>query len=221
VRADAPSGYWRLGEASGTVAQEDQRRADGTYLGGVVLGAAGALAGDANTAARFDGGNDKLVIPDPANGSLDFGTNDFTVEAWVKPSASDERVIVAKRPNSGPEPYWALTVTDDPNHNGQVRAVYFDGVNTRTAYSSKGLLDGAWHHVVVWYDRQSGITISIDGVSKSTAAAIAGNVSNSGEVGIGKAPANNYFKGDIDEVALYDGLVPLQHIQVHAAAAAP
>jgi hypothetical protein len=219
VRADAPRGYWRLGEASGTVAAEDQHRADGTYLGGVVLGAAGALAADADTAARFDGGNDKLTVPDPAGGSLDFGTGDFTVEAWVKPSAGDERVIVVKRPSTGTEPYWALTVTDDPNHNGQVRAVYFDGASTRTAYSSKGTVDGAWHHVVVWYDRHTGITISVDGVSKATALAITGDVGNSGEVGIGKGPANGYFKGDIDEVALYDGLVPLQNIQAHAAAA--
>ena len=34
-------------------------------------------------------------------------------------------------------------------------------------------------------------------------------------VGIGKAPTHNYFKGDIDEVALYGGLVPLQRIQAH------
>jgi hypothetical protein len=221
VRADAPRGYWRLGEASGTLAAEDQHRADGTYLGGVILGVPGAPAGDPNTAARFDGGNDKLVVPDPANGSLDFGTADFTVEAWVKPTASDERVIVAKRPSTGTEPYWGLTVTDDPNHNGQVRAVYFDGVNTRTAYSSKGVLDGAWHHVVVWYDRQMGIIVSVDGVSKATALSLTSSVSNSGEVHIGKGPTNGYLKGDLDEVALYDGLVPLQRIQAHAAAATP
>ena len=52
---------------------------------------------DADTAARFDGGNDKVAVPDPANGSLDFGVEDFTVEVWTKPLASDERTIVSKR----------------------------------------------------------------------------------------------------------------------------
>ena len=218
VRADSPRAYWRLGETAGTIAKEDQERANGTYFNGVTLGAASSNH-DANTAAGFDGGNDRVGVPDAADGSLDFGTEDFTVEAWIKPSASDERVIVSKRSGNAAEPYWSLTVTDDPNHNGQIRAVYFDGTNTRAAYSSKVTVDGAWHHVVVWFDRDSGITISVDGTTKATALAISPDVSNTGELQIGKGPANPYFKGDIDEVALYAGLLPADRVQAHAAAA--
>jgi hypothetical protein len=216
VRADSPRAYWRLGETTGLVAAEDQGRADGTYYGGVVLGVESSNH-DSNLAARFDGGNDRVGMPDAAG--LDFGTDDFTVEAWLKPGASDERGVVAKRSSTASEPYWALTVTDDPNHNGQIRAVYFDGTNTRTAYSSKGVVDGAWHHVVVLFDRDTGITISVDGVTKLTALAIGPDVSNTGELQIGKAPNNPYFKGDVDEVALYAGLLSAERIQAHAAAA--
>ncbi len=218
VRSDAPRAYWRLGELSGTTAAEDQGGPSGTYSGGVVLGVAPPIA-DANRAARFDGGNDKMAVPDPASGSLDFGTGDFTAEAWIKPSASDERGVVSKRSGIAGEPYWAVTVTDDPNHNGQIRAVYSDGASVRTAYSSSGVVDGAWHHVVVWYDRDSGITISVDGVSKFTALGMAPDVGNSGPVEVGKAPTNPYFKGDIDEVALYGGLLPVHRITAHASAA--
>lgn len=218
VRADGPRAYWRLGEATGTVAKEDQERANGTYFGGVVLGAAGSNH-DGNAAATFDGGNDRVGVPDAADGSLDFGVDDFTVEAWIKPAASDERVVVAKRSGNAAEPYWSLTVTDDPNHNGQIRAVYFDGANTRTAYSSKSTVDGAWHHVLVWFDRDSGITISVDGVSKTTALALGGDVANTGELQIGKGPSNPYFRGEIDEVAVYAGLLPAERAQAHAAAA--
>jgi hypothetical protein len=219
VRADSPRAYWRLGELTGTVAEEDEGRSDGAYSGGVVLGVDPANH-DADRAARFDGGNDKVGIPDPVDGSLDFGVDDFTVEAWIKPGASDERGIAAKRSANAAEPYWAITVTDDPNHNGQIRAIYFDGTNTRTAYSTKVVVDNAWHHVVTWFDRDSGITISVDGVTKFTALAIAADVGNAGELQIGKAPANPYFKGDIDEVALYAGLLSTERIQAHAAAAA-
>ncbi len=218
VRADAPRAYWRLGELSGTTAAEDQGGPSGTYSGGVVLGVEPAIQ-DVNRAARFDGGNDKMAVPDPASGSLDFGTGDFTAEAWIKPSASDERGVVAKRSSNSAEPYWAITVTDDPNHNGQIRAIYFDGTNVRTAYSSKGVVDGSWHHVVVWYDRDSGITISVDGVAKFTALGMAPDVGNSGPVEVGKAPANPYFRGDIDEVALYGGLLPPHRIAAHSDAA--
>jgi hypothetical protein len=215
VRADAPRAYWRLGELSGTVAAEDQGGPSGTYSGGVVLGVEPAIL-DADRAARFDGGNDKMSVPDPASGNLDFGVGDFTAEAWIKPSAADERGIVAKRSSNAAEPYWAITVTDDPNHNGQVRAVYFDGASVRTAYSSRGVVDGGWHHVVVWFDRDSGITISVDGVSKFTGLGMTPDVGNSGPVEVGKAPTNPYFKGDIDEVALYGGLLPVHRIQAHA-----
>jgi hypothetical protein len=218
VRVDAPRAYWRLGELTGTVAHEDQERANGTYTGGVVLGVESSNH-DANTAARFDGGNDRVGVLDPADGSLDFGVEDFTVEAWVKTTASDERGVVAKRSANAADPYWAITITDDPNHNGQIRANYFDGTSVRTAYSSNGVIDGAWHHVVVLFDRDAGITVSVDGLTKFTLLAIAPDISNTGELQIGKAPTNPYFRGDLDEVALYSGLLPIARIQAHAAAA--
>jgi hypothetical protein len=195
---------------------EDQARVNGTYSGGVVLGIDPAVSG-ADRAARFDGGNDKGSVPD--NASLDFGADDYTVEAWIKTVSADERAVVAKRSLNSTEPYWAVTVTDDSNHNGQIRAAYFDGLAVRQAYSSVGVLDGAWHHIAVWYDRDAGITISVDGVAKFTPLAIGADVNNTGAVEIGKAPTHNYFRGDLDEVALYRGLVPVARMDAHRAAA--
>src|SRR4051794_15418663 len=62
--------YWRLGERSGTVAADVTGRAPGTYLGGVGLGARGALSAD--TAARFDGVDDELQVTGAA----------ATLEGW-------------------------------------------------------------------------------------------------------------------------------------------
>jgi hypothetical protein len=223
VRADAPVGFWRLGlldlDTFGVAVEDGGGAPTGSYLGGVVLGVPAATH-DEDAAARFDGGNDMVRVGYNNPEALDFGTEDFTVEAWIKPSASDERVIASKRSSIAAEPYWAVTVTDDSNHNGQIRAVFFDGTNTRTAYSSKGVLDGAWHHVAVLFDRDSGITISVDGETKLTALAMTPTVTNSGQVLIGKGANNPYFKGDIDEVALYSGLLPLERIEAHLAAAA-
>src|SRR3954467_9935903 len=47
--------YWRLGERSGTVAGGVAGPAPASLLGGVGLGERGALSGDPDTAARFDG----------------------------------------------------------------------------------------------------------------------------------------------------------------------
>ncbi len=72
---------------------------------------------------------------DPADGSLDLGTDDFSAEAWVKTNANGERTIISKRPLGTPTPpHWQLTVTDDPGHVGEIRVNIFDGTVTRQVY---------------------------------------------------------------------------------------
>ena len=170
MRADAPLAYWRLGEPSGTALLEDQARANGTYSGGVVLGVAPAVSGS-NTAARFDGGNDKGSVPD--NASLDFGTGDFTVEAWIKTTlqrrARDRREALADgdRALLGAHRHRRLAPQRADPRRVLRRHQRPPGLLDR------GVLDDAWHHVVVWYDRDAGITISVDGVTTFTALAIA------------------------------------------------
>ena len=70
-------GYWRLGEASGTVAAEASgHTVAGSYFGAPGLGARGALSADADNAVRFDGGDDELQ----AGGALVAGA--ATLEGW-------------------------------------------------------------------------------------------------------------------------------------------
>lgn len=72
--------YWRLGESSGSTLFDSAGRADATS-GNVTLGAAGALNGDADAAARFDGSTSVASAP------IDLsGTDKATVEFWLKRS---------------------------------------------------------------------------------------------------------------------------------------
>jgi hypothetical protein len=194
--------------------------APGNYRNGVTLGALGALAADANTSVRFDGSNDLIGMSDPASGVLDFGTGDFTVEAWVKATADNERAIVSKRVFFSTEPYWEVTVTDDGPHKGEVRATANNGSVARQAYGPAIRVDrNGWHHVVVLFDRDFGITVYVDGVSRTTTGTFAGNISNSGELLLGKSTSLfiPYFKGDLDEVALYGNLLAPARINAHLA----
>jgi hypothetical protein len=43
-----------------------------------------------------------VSVSNPADGSLDFGTADFTVEAWIKTTVHGERTVISKRAASGP-----------------------------------------------------------------------------------------------------------------------
>jgi hypothetical protein len=72
--------------------------------------------------------------------------------------------------------------------------------------------DGVWHHVVVVFDRSSGITIYVDKVySRHTAGALPGDVDNTASMLVGGPTIDSYpgFHGDLDEVAVYpDDLSP-------------
>jgi hypothetical protein len=78
---DRPSGYWRLGETSGTTATDSSGYANnGSYGGGFTLGMGGALVNDPNNAARFDGTSADVLIP--ASASLN-PAGPMTIEAWM------------------------------------------------------------------------------------------------------------------------------------------
>jgi hypothetical protein len=167
--ADSPRAYWRLGEAIGSAAADEMATAAGAYLSGVTLGVASALATGANTSASFDGGDDRVTMGDPSTGALDFGLGDFSAEPWVRATANDERAIFSKRPVGAGLSFWHATVTDDGSRIGRVRVNLSDGVTSVEVYGPAVRVDdGAWHHVVVVFDRDSGIVIYVDGVAQTT-----------------------------------------------------
>jgi Concanavalin A-like lectin/glucanases superfamily len=182
----------------------------------VTLGAAGALAGDANTAARFDGSDDRVSMGDPASGALDFGSSDFSVELWARTTVNGERALFSKRPSTGS--YWQVTVTDDAGHAGEIRVNASAGVAREVYGPALRVDDGAWHHVVVVFDRDSGITIYVDGIGRFTAADTSGSIDNTGPFLVGKSTGYGYLSGDADEVALYGSALSVARVQAHYSA---
>jgi hypothetical protein len=216
VLTDGPRAYWRLGEAGGATAADETGTAAGTYSGGTLLGAPGAILSDTDTAVRLDGVDDLVTMGDPTDGSLDFGTGDFSVEAWLKTTVNGERAVVSKRSSGA---YWQFTVTDDSGHTGEVRANISDGAVSKQVYGPPVRVDdGNWHHVVVAFDRDSAITVFVDGAGRSTAGATSGSVSNAAALVVGKASSYGYFQGDLDEVAVYPVVLSAVRVQAHLVA---
>ena len=124
VIADGPISYWRLGDTSGTTASDVAGANPGTYTGGVTLGQQGALTGDPDSAASFDGVNDYVLVPDSS--SLDL-TAGVTVEAWVKRNRSGVWQVLLGKPGTGQSKYenYALWF----NTQNQVVAYFGDGVS--------------------------------------------------------------------------------------------
>ncbi len=99
VDALNPLGYWRLGESSGTTAADRAGSYNGTY-DTVTLGATGALSGDSDTAATFDGSNSMIINIGP---SADLVlTANLSVSFWFK-------VADFTSSSSTPDPLFAIT----------------------------------------------------------------------------------------------------------------
>jgi hypothetical protein len=210
VLANVPAGYWRFGDtAPSTVLTDSSGHANnGTYLGGVTLGQPGAITGDPNTAASFDGVNDTGRVPDSA--SLDVGDS-FSVEGWVKRSSTAKAVELFNKGANGIQ----LTVMNAGSGN----QVWLRKAGVTTiARSTTGVpADGAYHHIVATKDGPGSAMIYIDGLDAGTVQVSGGQVVQNTAFpltfgGAGSTPTL------FDDFALYDGALNPSQVAAHNAA---
>jgi PKD repeat protein len=212
VQSDSPSGYWRLGELSGTSAADQTGAAPGTIKGGVTLGTPGALVGDSDTAMTFDGGSGYASVANRAN--LD-PTGDLTVEAWVKPAVVGTvgGAIVHKGGSTGNSVWqYRLSLTSA----GKWRGTVFSGTTAFTVTDPGTPSTTQWTYLAV---TRSGslLTLYVNGVSVATAPVSGATNSTTGLFAIGRtgSSATDYFNGAIDEVAFYPSALSSSRIYAH------
>jgi hypothetical protein len=205
VLQDAPLAYWRLGEASGTVADDAIGTNDGTYSGGYTLNQSGALVGDPNTAVLLNGTTGYVRAP-----QLSLPTS-ITLEAWANPTTYPGDTALAGQWNgtSGS----MLYVTSD--FGGRVYMWVNGAFISATAPST-----GAWHHYVGTYDGTTA-SIYIDGGLAAGPTALPGPLTSAPrflEMGTYNDGGGGRFNGKIDEVAVYPTALSASRIQAHFAA---
>jgi glucose/arabinose dehydrogenase/endonuclease YncB( thermonuclease family) len=212
VLADAPAGYWRLGESSGTTAADDSGHGrDGTYVG-PVLGQPGLLTGDADTSAQFDGSNDYVQIPDAPVWNL---TGDLTVEALINVTGgANYRTIVAKQDASTGVSTFEFRMSD----TGHLQFVQSTTGGTFMTASSATVLSAGTHHVAVTKSATT-VRLYIDGALDKTVSFKSAVASNTKPVRIGYRDGSKAFGGRIDEVAIYPTALGSARISTHDAAA--
>lgn len=213
VLSDGPVAYWRFGEAPSSTMALDETAPGymGTYQGGVTLGVTGALAGDPNSAARFDGVDDQVDFGDV----LDFtGLVPYSVEVWVLPDVvqpSGHRIICAKQ----------LGATDglDFGLDPATQTLYFAREVGVAGEGATGMVPfGQFSHVVGTFDGTS-LRAYLNAVELSVVAA---------QLAFPDSPApwvvgNSYnvaeqLSGVIDELAVYDKALSPARIAAHYAA---
>jgi hypothetical protein len=219
AKADAPYLYWRFGEPAGSTTATDAsgNGNTGSVQSGVTLGVAGAVPGD--TAADFNGTSGLVT----ATSTTPTNQQTVSVEAWFKTTTTSGGKLV------GYGNFQTGSSTSYDRHlymtnSGQL----LFGVGNKwlgpTAISSpSGYNDGQWHHVVATLGRD-GMVLYVDGaqVAASTASlpALGGfrgywRVGGDNLSGWPSRPTSDYFRGTIDEVAVYTGVLSAGQVADH------
>jgi len=157
------------------------------------------ISGTCSTGLKFDGGNDYAKIPHHA--STDFGTGNFTLEAWVNLDVSQTAIYPTVLSNryqyySG---YWIYF------NNGRLTVL----VNNISTTLGPDLRDNACHHIAVSRITPTGTYIYLDGALLGTLGTAAPSVSSLNFILIGNDPyysGTSYaaLKGNIMEVRLWN-----------------
>jgi hypothetical protein len=213
--------YWRLGEATGTTFADSKGTSPAT-LTGATLGVPGALAGDTDTAARFDGTSNYAQAPLNLSAS-----QTLTVEFWLKwnTNGADDRLAMEFTPNFNSSSGGFLV---DPNAGGLFGiGIGISGSRNNAFFPQPSA--GVWHHYAIVLDATAPaatqITPYVDGqpvaYSKGASGTGAGPFANSTLYFMSRAGAGLFGAGDLDEVAIYNQALSAQTIAAHFAAGAP
>jgi hypothetical protein len=216
VEADDPLSYWRFGESTGSVATDEMGSTSGTYNGTVTLGAPGAIVGDSNTAATFDGVSGYV---DMGAGFAFGGTSAMSFEAWVSPGLGDNgaRRFLSKETNNGGRQGYLMAYTATADAGSATLSWERWGAGGTDA-TATFIAVGVYSHVVVTYDGAT-MAIYVNGVQVGTAPSTRSiqTLTDSFRVATYSdfLSASDCFPGTIDEVAIYDHALSPTRIALH------
>jgi N,N-dimethylformamidase beta subunit-like, C-terminal/Concanavalin A-like lectin/glucanases superfamily len=199
--------YWRLGETSGTAATDSKGTANGTYVNGVTLGAPDAIANDPNTAATFNGTNQRVSLP-----TLGTAT-DFSIEGWTNltNASSTNNTMYGTNANVRLMPRPGNSTTPTAAYAG----VWLGGTEYYIQPNSPAPNVNTWVH---WVMTRQGNTLtlyrnaSLIGQRTDLPATATANISGF----IGAQGGSAFFlAGSIDDVAVYQSALSAASVTKH------
>jgi len=208
-RAQGPSnlglvGYWSFDDGTTTVANDSSGNRNHGRLTNMDS-ATDWMNGKRGKALDFDGSNDRVVIGDPVDGSLDFDTGSFSYGMWINPASftgAFDMPWFKGGSSAGTTGYdfelgtslWVANIADGTT----IKSNFFLGSGTL----------GKWTHIFAIVDRSTNrLIVYVDGKSTGVGTDISavGSVSNGIAATIGSSNSGTYlFRGLIDDVRVYN-----------------
>lgn len=214
VLADSPVRYWTLDDSTGTDTQGNGNLIKGPGAAAPTAGAAGATTG--GTSWTYDG-NDYTQFSTPTI------TTAFTFECFFKTTGSGNGAggshTLFRSDNGGPVALIRIQDVGNTVNPGKVMCL-FGG--SPVFYSTGTVNDDNWHHLALTL---SGTTakLYLDGTLNVTATTDTSSYSFNTTSGLGfdnYGTPIEYFKGNLDEVAIYNTALSSTRVAAHYAARA-
>jgi len=218
VLADAPAGYWRLGEPSGTVVTDTSGAGrSGAFVGNPTLGVPGALSSDTNTAVGFNGTTQYGQVPYAAA----LNAPQFSVEAWayVTGGQGTFRSVVTSRDSSASTTRgYVLYAAADGSWQFWIGA---GGAGQWQQVFGPAVALNTWTHLVGTYDGTTAQLYVNGTLVAATQATLSANTVRPLRFAAGATEGNAsfHFPGRVDEVAVYGSALQPSRVQSHFAAA--
>jgi len=183
-----------------------------------VNGATTTYNGKIKRSAHFNGKN-YIDMGDSFNDIFGETSDKFTITAWIKPTE-----LTDDKTNHNTKNTFIAKASDSKNDNIELGVnpdgslhVYLDTkAKDKYADIGSGITSDSWHFIAVSYDGNS-VAVQIDDQKfESTVWNGGGNIdkANGSPFTIGATlHVNNYFKGDIDEVKIYNGVLDDDKLQ--------
>jgi hypothetical protein len=183
-----PVAAYPLDAGEGTTAEDPAGNHEGTIEG------ATWTRGKYGQALSFDGKEDCLTVSDSPDLQL---SEEFTLEAWVKPEGSlSSEPLIFKEAKGGPSYALGLGFSNAGKAEG-----YAEG---ESIASPEALEPNVWTHLAYTYDGAR-MRLYLDGELVTNKYVGSETFASAGPLQIGCAAAfNEYFKGKLDEPRIYD-----------------
>lgn len=215
VLADTPSIYLRFGDAPGATAVKNETGPlAATYPDQIALGTPGALAGDPDTAITFEGG----IIELPVGQECD-GASECVLELWMRIEAiQDGYGWLVDHEVFDPRQGWLLQTLDGSLTFERWSADHAAGA----VYNQVTIAFHEWHHVAGVAD-SNGMRLYYDGELREHHDGVVNPIPATktkwtvGGTACFDCSGRSWYKGAIDELAVYEHSLTEERIKTHYA----